>query len=102
MKTKFKNILQNSIIVFIVWFILLAILSFSETYDLYKGGVIEKNSINLMFPLHYSLMLLLFIVPIMFILEAIKIKNWMRIIITLVITAVIATIYVLSNINIQF
>ena len=103
MKERFKNILSNSLIVFIIWFIFLTLFDLRETYYLYKSKAIESFELVLWFSFRYSfVILILFIIPIMSVLELFKIKKITKVIITLVITFIIVVVYVLSHLTIQF
>ena len=102
MKERSKNILHNSIFVFVAWFIFLIIIDFHETSYLYKGGSIEKFRLDLTFPFHWSFIMLLISIPIMSILELINIKNWVRVLIAILLTFVIAIIYFFATFSITF
>ena len=102
MKERLKNILHNSIFVFVAWFIFLIIIDFYETRYLYKGGSIEKFRLNLPFSFHWGFIMLLISIPIMSVLELINIKNWVRVLIAILLTFIIAVIYFFATFSITF
>ncbi len=112
MKEKIKNILSNSIIIFIICFLFLFIFQVYQDYNYYrvysKEELAEFFSIkdtvlwNLKQLLYWSITQMIIVVPILAILEKTKIKNSIKIMITLILTFIISFIYIILNFTITF
>lgn len=110
MKESIKKILFNSIIIFIICFLLLFIYLLYQDYNYYLGYINLPESFsmkkvflwNLNQSLIWSIRQIIIFVPILAILEKTKIKNIVKIIITLILTFIISFIYIMSNFTITF
>lgn len=108
MKENIKRILINSIIIFIICFLFLFIFQAYQNYEYYSVYSKEDFSVkevllwDLGQSLYWVIRQMIIFVPILAILEKIKIRNIFKIIISLVITFIISFIYIMSNMTITF
>lgn len=108
MKENIKRILINSIIIFIICFLFLFIFQAYQNYEYYSVYSKEDFSVNEVLlwdlgqSLYWGIRQMIIFVPILAILEKIKIRNIFKIIISLVITFIISFIYIMSNMTITF
>lgn len=108
MKENIKRILINSIIIFIICFLFLFIFQVYQNYEYYSVYSKEDFSVNEVLlwdlgqSLYWGIRQMIIFVPILAILEKIKIRNIFKIIISLVITFIISFIYIMSNMTITF
>ena len=112
MKENIKKILLNSIVIFIICFLFIFIFQAYEDYEYYS--VYNKEDLaqffsmkkvllgNLQQSLYWSIRQMIIFVPILAILEKTKIKNNVKIIITLFLTFIISFIYIILNLRITF
>ena len=112
MNEEIKKILLNSIIIFIICFLLLFIFLTHQVYEFYSIyskedlerfiSIKEELFWNLKLSLYWSIRQMIIFVPILAILEKTKLKNILKITITLVLTFIISFIYIISNLTITF
>ena len=101
MKEKNKEVLKKSAIVFVICFILMFCYSMYES-SLVNSDISSKIFYNIEISLLWNTQLLIVIIPVVAVVDRIKIKNSFKILIVLGIVYIIAIIYILANLKIYF
>ena len=112
MNDKMKNILKNILIVFVIFFFILLAIQLYQDYEYYS--VYDKEELAEFFSMKdtilwdmkqafsWSIAQLIFSIPIISFLELGNKKNIIKVIVALALTIILAIIYVITHLTIQF